>query len=598
MNEINPPRKVTALLILDGWGINPSPTDNAVAAADTPFLSMLEATYPNTRLRCSGRAVGLPEGIMGNSEVGHMNIGAGRPVFQDLVRINRAIEDRSFFQNPTLLEIMDKVKQKGSTLHLMGLLSDGGVHSHIDHLFALMDMASQMGIEKLFIHPILDGRDTPPKSGIDYLTRLTAFMEQKGIGQIATLCGRFYAMDRDTRWDRVESAYRLYMKGDGVKKTDALTAIREAYGAGETDEFVKPINLANVPVKETDGVIFFNFRADRARELAKALTGIGDGNSNDESKSKGNEERHGNENNASMKSKATHNDHTDPVFPHFKRERVLPDDHFVCMTQYEESFPFPVIFPPQHLTGILGEVISQNGLSQLRIAETEKYAHVTYFFNGGDETVFPNEQRILVPSPREVTTYDEKPEMSALAVANKACEVISSGEIDFMVLNFANMDMVGHTGNMKAATAACSAVDGCVRQVVEAIWKTGGTAMVTADHGNAEEMRDKNGNPHTAHTLNPVRFILAGEAYRNKGHVRPPDTKNNESDNGAVAPNSFQINAHGLPPTTNNENMPLAINSFQIKTMAAEGILGDIAPTVLKVLSLPQPPEMTGKPLF
>ena len=552
MNDTKPPRKVTALLILDGWGINPSEADNAVAAADTPFLSMLEATYPNTRLLCSGRAVGLPDGIMGNSEVGHMNIGAGRPVFQDLVRINLAIEDRSFFQNPTLVKIMDKVKQKGSALHLMGLLSDGGVHSHMDHLFALMEMASQMGIEKLFIHPILDGRDTPPKSGINYLTQLMSKIEQEGykpIASIATLCGRFYAMDRDTRWERVESAYRLYMKGDGIKKTDALTAIQEAYVAGETDEFVKPVCLTQDGViQEKDGVVFFNFRADRAREITKALTTMGDG----EGKGKGGKRRDGNDSgkkSAIMTDEGHPNGNADRVFPHFKRERAVPNDQFVCMTQYEASFPFPVIFAPQHLTGILGEVISQNGLSQLRIAETEKYAHVTYFFNGGDETVFPNEQRILLPSPREVTTYDEKPEMSAQAVADKACEVILSGEIDFMVLNFANMDMVGHTGNMEAATAACSSVDGCVKQVVEAIWETGGTAMVTADHGNAEEMRDENGTPHTAHTLNPVRFILAGGAYADE-------------------------------------------------TMADEGILGDIAPTVLKVLSLPQPDEMTGKPLF
>lgn len=520
MHDTTSPRKVTALLILDGWGINTDAKDNAVAAAAPPFLTGLEQTFPTTRLNASGNAVGLPDGVMGNSEVGHMNIGAGRQVFQDLVRINRAIADGSFFDNPTLLDLMARVKKNGSALHLMGLLSDGGVHSHMNHLFALMEMATRSGLQEILIHPILDGRDTPPKSGIDYLTRLTAEIEKKGYDgvRIATLCGRFYAMDRDTRWDRVAAAYRLYTQGEGAMKQDPLIAIQDAYDAEESDEFVKPVALTDRTIRQEDGVLFFNFRADRAREIASALT-------------MGKEEKNSGD------------------FPHFKREVILPNDHFVCMTQYDESFSFPVIFPPQHLTGILGGVISHNGLSQLRIAETEKYAHVTYFFNGGDEKVFPGEERILIPSPREVTTYDEKPEMSAPEVTKRACQAIRSGKIDFMVLNFANMDMVGHTGNMEAAILACRTVDQCVKEVVEAIWETSGVAMVTADHGNAEEMRDKNGNPHTAHTLNPVRFILAGDAYRHE-------------------------------------------------KMVDEGILGDIAPTILKVLSLPKPSEMTGTPLF
>ncbi|MBF0303364.1 MAG: 2,3-bisphosphoglycerate-independent phosphoglycerate mutase [Desulfamplus sp.] len=536
--------RVDALLILDGWGVNPVTTDNAVALAHTPFLDMLEKNYPNSRLLCSGKAVGLPDGVMGNSEVGHMNIGAGRTVFQDLVRINLAIEDKSFFDIPELVKMMQTVKDKDSSLHLMGLLSDGGVHSHIDHLFALIEMASKFKINNIFIHAILDGRDTPPQSGISYLTQLEKYLESKNLENrsksfenntttqfsnnhienkieekrakiaIATICGRFYAMDRDTRWDRVQKAYELYTAGVGLnrRRVDPLNAIKEAYDAGQTDEFVKPILIAGNDsiVKDEDAIIFFNFRSDRAREITRAFT--------------------------------------EDNFTGFERKTVPKLSGFLCMTQYDESFSLPVIFKPQHLNNILGEVVSRESLSQLRIAETEKYAHVTYFFNGGDENVFPLERRILIPSPREVRTYDEKPEMSAYKVAQAACERIVEGEIKLMILNFANMDMVGHTGNLDAAIKACSTVDECVKKVVEAIWKSGGTAMVTADHGNAEQMKDKDGNPHTAHTLNPVKFILAGKKYRD---------------------------------TTLND-----------------GILGDIAPTILKVMGLEQPKEMSGKSLF
>ncbi len=564
---------VDALLILDGWGINPvsTDTDNAVTMADLPFLNMLETTYPCSRLLCSGSAVGLPDGIMGNSEVGHMNIGAGRKVFQNLVRINNAIADQSFFAIPTLVRLMQKLKQEGNSLHLMGLLSDGGVHSHISHLFALIDMACDAGIKKIYIHPILDGRDTPQKSGIQYLTQLQAFLKQKGKGKIATLCGRFYAMDRDTRWNRVEAAYNLYTRGvdipsiaaqgvdtrqkTKIHNTDPLEALMDAYASGQTDEFIKPIYLLENDkggeyiknckdskdskeseysknsrdnretndskacphgskglIRDNDGIIFFNFRADRAREIARALT----------------------------ENKET--------FTEFERKTILNSNHFLCMTRYDESFDFPVIFDPQHLDNILGEIISQNALPQLRIAETEKYAHVTYFFNGGDEKIFPMEERILIPSPRDVKTYDEKPEMSAHEVADKTCEMIRKGKFRFIALNFANMDMVGHTGNFDAAVKACTTVDACVKKVVEAVWETGGTAMVTADHGNAEQMKDSKGNPHTTHTLNPVRFILAGRRYLN--------------------------------------------------TPLKDGILGDIAPTILKVMGLKQPAEMTGKALF
>ncbi|MBF0413884.1 MAG: 2,3-bisphosphoglycerate-independent phosphoglycerate mutase [Desulfamplus sp.] len=541
--------RVDALLILDGWGVNPVTTDNAVALAHTPFLDMLEQNYPNSRLLCSGRAVGLPDCVMGNSEVGHMNIGAGRTVFQDLVRINLAIEDKSFFAIPELVELMQTVKDKGSSIHLIGLLSDGGVHSHIDHLFALIDMAFESQIKNIFLHPILDGRDTPPQSGIQYLTRLEKYIENKNREAkniennmkierervaIATLCGRFYAMDRDTRWERVEKAYNLYTQGlveQNLQCTNnnkiffnPLEAIQDSYASGQTDEFVKPIlitkevstvknetgNTKDGTVKDGDAIIVFNFRSDRAREITRAFT--------------------------------------DQNFTGFKRKVTPKLTGFLCMTQYDESFALPVIFKPVHLYNILGEVVSREGLTQLRIAETEKYAHVTYFFNGGDEKVFPFEERILIPSPREVRTYDEKPEMSARTVAQAACERIREGNLRLMILNFANMDMVGHTGNLDAAIKACSTVDACVKQVVEAVWASGGTAMVTADHGNAEQMRDKDGNPHTAHTLNPVKFILAGATYRNI--------------------------------TLNN------------------GVLGDIAPTILKVMDIQQPEEMSGKPLF
>ena len=509
--------KVDAVIILDGWGALTKEKGNAIVQAKTPFLDELETHYPMTHLACFGDAVGLPDGIMGNSEVGHMNIGAGRKVYQDLVRINRAIADNSFFSNPALSMAMEATRNPGKTIHLLGLLSDGGVHSHINHLFALIDMAQEKGVQNLAIHAILDGRDTPPKSGITYVKQLKAHLTKRGVGHIASLCGRFYAMDRDTRWERVEKAYTLYTRGTGENFTDPVVAIEAAYKGGHTDEFVQPVHITPPDMDESrstlqdgDSLIFFNFRSDRAREITRALT--------------------------------------QPDFTGFQRKRIPVIEPFVCMTQYDETFPLEPAFAPQHLDHILGEEISRHGLNQLRIAETEKYAHVTYFFNGGDETIFPGEERIMVPSPREVETYDEKPEMSAKEVARQACEKIASGDIQFMVLNFANMDMVGHTGILPAAIKACETVDSCVEKVVQEIWKSGGTAMVTADHGNAEQMVNADGSPHTAHTLNLVKFILAGGKYR--------DVK------------------------------------------LKEGILGDIAPTALKVLNLPIPKQMTGIPLF
>ncbi len=510
---------VDALLILDGWGINPSQKGNATAIANTPFLDMLESEYPCSQLLCSGNAVGLPNGVMGNSEVGHMNIGAGRKVFQSLVMIDEAIENGSFFKKKELVSIMQQIKAADKSLHLIGLLSDGGVHSHINHLFALIDMAASMKLKNLYIHPIMDGRDTSPTSGIHFLTELKTYLDKKGIGKIASICGRFYAMDRDTRWDRIEKAYDLYTKGIGKKEKEPEKALEDAYKNGETDEFIKPIILIddedmssreNGIIKSGDGIIFFNFRADRARELTRAFT--------------------------------------EKKFSEFKRKTHPKISTFLCMTLYDESFPLPVIFKPQHLKNILGEIISNNGFRQLRIAETEKYAHVTYFFNGGDEKIFPMEERVLIPSPREVATYDKKPQMSAQDIADQACQRIKSGRYRFIVLNFANMDMVGHTGILEAAIKACETVDKCVKQVVEAIWQTSGTAMVTADHGNAEEMIDENGLPHTSHTLNPVRFILAGAKYKN--------------------------------------------------AKLKDGILGDIAPTALYIMDLDQPQDMTGASLI
>ncbi len=498
---------VHILLILDGWGLREETRGNAVAQAHTPFLDSLVQDYPHCRLTCSGNAVGLPEGTMGNSEVGHMNIGAGRTVFQDFVRINRAIADQSFFQTPALTDIMKQVSASGKRLHLMGLLSDGGVHSHIDHLFALVDMAARHQIRNLYVHPVLDGRDTSPTSGAGYLRKLEEHLDRTGTGKIATVAGRYWAMDRDTRWDRVRKAYRLFTQGEGQRADDAVTAVQQAYDAGTTDEFMEPLLIdPDGTITDGDGLIFFNFRADRAKEITRAFTEQG--------------------------------------FSAFNRI-VRPDlAGFVCMTQYDETFDLPVAFGPQHLTDILGEVLSRNHISQLRLAETEKYAHVTYFFNGGDENVFEGEERILIPSPRDVATYDLKPEMSAREIARTACEQIRARNFDFIVLNFANMDMVGHTGILKAAVAACETVDQCVGQVVKAVWETGGTAIVTADHGNAEQMIAEDGSPHTAHTLNPVRMILAGETYK------------------------------GLT--------------------LKDGILGDIAPTILRLLHLEQPSEMTG----
>ncbi|VEN73845.1 2,3-bisphosphoglycerate-independent phosphoglycerate mutase [Candidatus Desulfarcum epimagneticum] len=513
------PKKPCLLLILDGCGINPDRRQNACALADCPNLDRLMDAYPHTRLSCSGEAVGLPDGTMGNSEVGHLNIGAGRPVLQDLLRINRAVADRSFFQNAAILGLMEKVAAEGASLHIMGLLSDGGVHSHTDHLRALLDMAASgkagPKIRRVFVHAILDGRDTPPDSGLEYVRSLKEWAREKENVRVATVCGRFYAMDRDKRWDRIEKAFRLYTTGEGNRENDPETAVENAYRKGETDEFVSPTVIFPGDgdpglLRDGDGVVFFNFRADRAREITRALT-----------------------------------DDSFDAFPRDPRPRL---SGFVGMTRYDERFGLPSAFPPETLKDTLGETVSRNGLRQLRIAETEKYAHVTYFFNGGAEEPFPLEERCLIPSPREVRTYDLKPEMSAFELTDKVLEEIDSGCFDLMVVNFANMDMVGHTGILPAAIRACEAVDIGVGKVVGRVLEKGGAAIVTSDHGNAEKMADENGGPHTAHTTHPVPFILADDS-RKDAALRPG------------------------------------------------GSLADIAPTVLEIMGVEKPERMTGRSL-
>ena len=507
--------KPCVLMILDGWGINPAEKDNAVALARTPGLDKLKSKYPHTRLLCSGDAVGLPPGIMGNSEVGHLNIGAGRVVYQDLLRINHAIEDGTFFENASLAAAMDTVAAQNAALHLMGLVSDGGVHSQLTHLTALLDMARRRGLDRVYVHAILDGRDTPPESGAGYIRALQNHIQSINCGVIATVCGRFYAMDRDTRWDRVEQAYRLYTEGLGSVEKDPVAAVEQAYARGETDEFIKPVVMADdkgaplAVIKDNDGLIFFNFRADRAREITRAFT--------------------------------------EDTFDGFSREKYPQLCDFVSMTLYDEGFSLPMAFGPVHLDNILGEVLSRAGLHQLRIAETEKYAHVTYFFNGGEEQAFANEDRCLIPSPRSVSTYDQKPEMSAYAVADELLARLDSDRYDFVAVNFANMDMVGHTGILDAAIRACEVVDDCVARVVARIRDKGGAAIIIADHGNAEQMVDKDGHPHTAHTLNQVPCILVDDSRKN-ARLKP-------------------------------------------------GRLCDVAPTILAILGLDQPVEMTGESL-
>ena len=498
----------TTLIIMDGFARGSNVDGNAVRTAGTPHLDQLFQEYAHTELAASGLDVGLPDGQMGNSEVGHTNIGAGRIVFQDLPRITKSIADGDFFENPAYNHAMDACKESGTSLHLMGLLSDGGVHSHLNHLFALLQMAKSKGLEKVYIHAFLDGRDVSPTSGADFVAQTVEKCRELGVGKIATVMGRYYAMDRDKRWDRVEQAYDAMVYGESAHYNQLpVAAVKDSYAAGITDEFVEPVVCDQEgTISDNDSIIFFNFRPDRAREITRTLV--------------------------------------DPDFDGFTRQ-YFPVT-FVCNTEYDATRPnVEVAFPRISVRNGLGEYLSQMGMTQLRIAETEKYAHVTFFFNGGIETVFPGEDRVLVASPK-VATYDLQPEMSAYEVCDKCVERIESGAYDVIILNFANCDMVGHTGVFDAAVKAVATVDECVGRVVEATLKMGGIAMVTADHGNAEQMLESDGSPMTAHTTNPVPFILCGAGTE----------------------------------------------------LRKDGRLADIAPTILDVLGLACPEEMDGKTLI
>jgi 2,3-bisphosphoglycerate-independent phosphoglycerate mutase len=510
------PVSPVVLVILDGWGYREVTDGNSIAAAETPVMDSLWAAYPHTLIRTSGKAVGLPEGQMGNSEVGHLNIGAGRVVPQELVRISDAVEDGTLKENQALLQVCQEVKNRGSKLHLVGLCSEGGVHSHIDHLLGLLDLAKSQELPDVCIHAITDGRDTKPTEGVEAIQKLEDYIKQIGVGRIVTISGRYYAMDRDRRWDRVQLAYKTMTQdgmGDGRSAVEVLKA---SYDSGLTDEFVQPTRIDTGAVEAGDGIIFFNFRPDRARQLTQAFI--------------------------------------DPEFTGFEREQIQPLS-FATFTQYDPNFPVLVAFEPQNLNNILGEVISRNGLRQFRTAETEKYAHVTYFFNGGLELPFEGEDRELVQSPM-VATYDRAPAMSAVEVTDVVVAAIAKRIYSLVVINYANTDMVGHTGNMQAAIEAVETVDQCMGRLIEAINKAGGTALITADHGNAEYMWDEAGNPWTAHTTNPVPFIL-------------------------VEGEGLKIPGYGTDVALRDD-----------------GRLADIAPTILEILKLPQPPEMTGRSLL
>ncbi len=506
-------KKPVVLVIMDGFGMNPSDKNNAIASANTPNLDNIFATCPTTNIGASGMDVGLPDGQMGNSEVGHTNIGAGRVVYQELTRITKSITDGDFFENETLKAAMEHCKIAGKKLHLLGLLSNGGVHSHNSHLWALLEMAKQMGLEKVFVHGLLDGRDVPPTSGKDFVAEALTKMEEIGVGTLATLAGRYYGMDRDTQWGRVEKAYNAMVKAQGLKSNCPVQAVETSYATKDedgkfiTDEFLVPTVFGDYDgMDENDAVIFFNFRPDRAREITRAFV--------------------------------------DPAFDGFARE-MLPLT-YVCMTEYDATMPgVEVAFKPQVLTMTMGETLSKNGKTQLRIAETTKYAHVTFFYNGGEEVKFEGEDRILIPTP-DVSTFDLMPEMSAVPVCDAVCEAIETGKYDAVILNFANCDMVGHTGVFEAAVKAVETVDTCVGRVVESVKKMGGIALITADHGNADYMAEDDGTPFTAHTTYPVPFAVVGM-----------DCK-----------------------------------------LRQGGRLADISPTMLEILNIEKPAEMSGESLL
>ena len=504
----------SALIILDGFGIGrDDPKSNAIVAAKTPNIDRYKAEYSWTSIAASGRDVGLPAGQMGNSEVGHTNIGAGRVVYQMLVKITKDIEDGVFFEKKALLDAMDNCKKHDSALHLIGLVSDGGVHSHIEHLLGLIEMARRNGLKKVYLHALLDGRDVSVTSGAGFVKTVQDKMNELGVGKVASVGGRYYAMDRDKAWDRVEKGYAAMVYGEGNHADDAVKAIEDSYAAGVTDEFVVPTVIdKDGMIKANDSIVCFNFRPDRARQITRAFV--------------------------------------DPDFKGFERRHGFFPVHYVCMAQYDESMPnVTVAYPPEHLTMTMGEYLSVNGKTQLRIAETQKYAHVTFFFNGGEEKQFPGEDRILVPSP-DVPTFDLKPEMSAYEVTDKVVEAINSDKYDVIILNFANCDMVGHTGVMSAAITAVEAVDTCLGRVVDLLVAKGGKAIVTADHGNADQMINyETGEPFTPHTTTPVPAIV-------------------------------------IDP---------ACPKHELRT---GGRLSDLCPTLLKLMGMPQPREMTGESLF
>ncbi len=495
---------------MDGFGDRKEDYGNAIHAAKKPNLDRIFSENPRTDIGASGMDVGLPDGQMGNSEVGHTNIGAGRIVYQELTRITKAISDGDFFQNEALMGAVENCKEKGSAFHILGLLSDGGVHSHIGHIFGLLELARRHGLRKVYLHCFRDGRDVPPTSGKDYVAQLMEETKRLGVGSIATISGRYYAMDRDNRWERVQKAYDAMVEGRGTIQADPIRVMEESYAAGVTDEFVVPaVCDLQGKIAPGDSVVFANFRPDRAREITRTLV--------------------------------------DPEFSGFPREKGCFPLYYVCMTQYDATMPgVRVAFHPQSLKNTFGEYISQKGLTQLRIAETEKYAHVTFFFNGGVEAPYAGEDRALIPSPK-VATYDLKPEMSAYEVTDEVIARLESGKYDVIILNYANCDMVGHTGVFDAAVKAVEAVDACVGRVVEKVRELGGTALITADHGNADQMYEPDGEPFTAHTTNPVPFVAV--------------------DAGA-------------------------------KALREGGRLADIAPTMLEILGLPQPPEMDGVSLL
>jgi len=508
--------KPLMLMILDGYGCNPQKYGNAILHADKPSIDKIFDTYPNTLLGASGLDVGLPDGQMGNSEVGHLNIGAGRIVYQELTRITKSIKDGDFFENKALLEAVDHVKKNDSSLHIMGLLSDGGVHSHMTHLFALIDLAKQNGLSKVYLHAFLDGRDVPPRSAGTYIAQVQDYMKESGTGKLVTVSGRYYAMDRDNRFERVVLAYDALTLGDAVLTEDPFAALEDSYSNDASDEFVKPFIITENGqitgrIKDNDAVVMYNFRPDRAREITRTFV--------------------------------------DKEFSGFERKISPKNLKYVCMTQYDASMPNVIVaFPPEKLENTLGEYLSSKGLHQLRIAETEKYAHVTFFFNGGVEAPNKNEERILVPSPK-VATYDLQPEMSAYEVTEKVLEAISNDIYDVIILNFANPDMVGHTGVFDAAIKAIEALNKCVPSIVDAVLEKEGTVLITADHGNCDCMLNEKGDVVTAHSVNKVPFLVASNQ----------------------------------------------VNNVQLRE---DGVLADIAPTMLQILGIPQPKEMTGSTLI